>query len=101
MLTGCLEGATGGRFGAVVSEWDVGNKLKGVGLGADGVDGVVEVGALIAASFCCGVETVGVLSSEIFNGFALLSSALATVPADANKGDVPNEKTGGADGAAA
>lgn len=92
-----MRGAAGGRFVSLVSESDGGNRSKGVDLGASRV---VEVGSLIAASFCCGAEMLGVFSSKVGNGLALLSWAFGSIPADSNNGEVPNEKTGEADEAA-
>ena len=76
---------------------DVVSRLKGVGLG---IDGIVEVKGLIAASFCCRSEISGGFSSKVGKSFALLSWAFGSVPADPNNGEVPNEKTGGANEAA-
>ena len=96
MLTGNLKGAARGIFGGV-SEFEVVNGLEGVGLG---VDGVVEVASLIAASVCCGIGVLGGFSSELGNAFALLPCNFASVQSDPNKGDVSNEKGEGADEAA-
>ena len=49
LVVGNLRGAAGGRFVSLLNELDGGNRLKGVVMGADGV---VEVGGLVAASFC-------------------------------------------------
>ena len=96
MLTGSLKGAAKGKLGRL-SEFDVVNGLEEVGLG---VDGVVEVATLIAASVCFEIGVLGGFSSNFGNAFALLPCNFASVPTDSNKGDVSNEKGEGADEAA-
>ena len=96
-MAGSLTGAAGGGFVSLVSGFEDGNRLEGVDTVADGV---VEVVGSIAASFSCGLEILGLVSSKAGNGFALLSWAFGSLPADPNNGEVPNEKTGGADEAA-
>ena len=81
----------------MASECDGGNRLKG---DDSETGGVVEVGGLIAASFCCRAEMLGAFSSDVCNGFALLPCDFDSVLADSNNGEVAKEKTGGADEAA-
>lgn len=97
MLAGNLRGAARGTFVGSAIGFDGGDGLKGVDLG---LDGVVDVGGLSAASFCCGAEGLGRSSGEFCTAVTLLSWAFDCVPADPNNGEVPNENTGGADEAA-
>lgn len=79
------------RFDSFVTAFDGADRLKGLG---SGLDGMTELGNLMAAAFCCGAEILRPSFWGTCNRFDVVSWDFEPVAVGPNNGDVSNEKIG-------